>query len=68
MGPARPSLGGGNPGFEVVAALLFFRSSSAFISRAFSGVMEGVFGTRIVGDIIGLERALEFVDGRPPLV
>jgi len=56
-------LGGGNPGLAGGAAFFFLRSSIAFISRAFSGVIEGVLGTGIVGDIRGLEDR-----GRPPLV
>jgi hypothetical protein len=51
-----------------VALICFFRSSSALINRAFSGVIRGVFGAEIVGDINGLLAVLELVEGLPPLV
>jgi hypothetical protein len=68
IGLTKLSSEGGNPGLAGGAAFFFLRSSIAFISRAFSGVREGVFGARIFGDIKGLEPVLELVDGRPPLV
>ena len=65
-GLARLSLRGGNPGLGG-AACLFFRSSIAFISLAFSGVIEGVLGARIGGGIGGVE-TIELEVGLPPLV
>ena len=51
-----------------VELICFFRSCRALISRAFSGVMVGVFRAIVFGDIRGFIEVPELVVGRPPLV
>lgn len=50
------------------AFFFFFRSSIAFISRAFSGVIVGILEVTVFVDIVLVNEAPELVAGRPPLV
>jgi len=56
----------GEVGSTAAEALFFFLICKAFINRAFSGVMVGVFAD--IGDIKGFIGVFSLAGGRPPLV